>query len=75
MKIAKQPREFNPFMFFGKSFSFDKSEQKIIRSLRSWLTENFAKHQMVSNQYITKLSDALNAGGKNENGKYYDFDL
>jgi len=53
-------------MFFGKSFSFDKTEQKIIRSLRSWLTENFAKHQMVSNNYITKLEDAPKVGGKND---------
>lgn len=62
-------------MFYGKSFSFDKAEQKIIRTLRNWLTESFAKQQMISNQYITNLADAPKVGGKNDLGKYYDFDL
>ena len=31
-------KEFLPFSFFGKTFSFDKFETKIIKNLRNWIT-------------------------------------
>lgn len=68
-------KEFAPFNFFGKSFTFEKSEQKIIKTLRQWTSQSFNKHQMMSTQYITKLEDIPKVGGKNDRGKYYDFDL
>lgn len=30
---------------------------------------------MLTNEYITKLSDVPKVGGKNEKDKFYDFDL
>lgn len=68
-------KEFEPFIFYGKTFSFDNSEKKIISALRNWSSTNFAKNQMLNNQYITKLSDVKEKFSKNEHGKFYDFDL
>ena len=30
-RVSKESREFDPFLFFGKHFSFEKSEQKILK--------------------------------------------
>ena len=67
--------EYIPFSYYGKTFTFEKSEQKIINSYREWVTRMFGKHQMLSSQYITKLSEASEQGKKRDNGKYYDIDL
>ena len=75
-KTSKQDAlEFNPFSFFGKTFTFDKIEQKIIKDLRAWIISSFEKHAMVSGQYITRLEDMPQVGKKQESGKYYDVDL
>lgn len=72
---GSDPREFHPFAYSGKTFSFDLKEKKIITGLREWVTKSFAKHPVLSERYITKLKDVTEHGGKRENGKYYDFDL
>lgn len=33
-RSGDESREFAPFNFFGKSFTFEKSEQKVIKTLR-----------------------------------------
>lgn len=43
------PREFEPFLFYGKAFSFDNTEKKIITNLRKWIGTSFSKQQMLSN--------------------------
>lgn len=68
-------REFHPFAYYGKTFSFDISEKKIITSQREWIAKTFAKHPVLSERYITKLKDIPEFGGKRETGRYYDFDL
>ena len=74
-KAKVDAREFMPFNYYGKTFSFEKSEQKIINQHRDWISKNFAKHSILSNRYITSLKDVPEHGKKKENGKYYDFDL
>lgn len=32
-------KEFDPFSFYGKTFTFEKSEQKIIKGLRTWVSQ------------------------------------
>eukprot|EP00347_Sterkiella_histriomuscorum_P003620 403363589 len=69
-------REFYPFSFYGKQFSFEASEKKTIKYYRDWLAKAFAKNHILSSKYITPLADIPQKGGKQpENGKYYDFDL
>ena len=69
-------REFTPFSFFGHRFSFEKKEQKVIKSLRDWVSRTFTKHQVLSNKYITKLEDISHVGARKEDtGRYYDIDL
>jgi hypothetical protein len=48
------------------------SEQKILRSLRKWVATNFENHMMLSEQFITSLSD-LNSIQQDE--RHFDFDL
>lgn len=75
-KKKASEREFTPFSFFGKSFSFDKTEQKTIKNYREWISKTFNKHPVLSSKYITKLEDVPRVGAKKEDsGKYYDFDL
>jgi hypothetical protein len=50
-------REYGPFSYFGKTFSFEKSEQNVINSYREWIAKAFAKNRMLSDRYITKLKD------------------
>jgi hypothetical protein len=64
--------EFRPYQFFGKALSFDNIEQKILRSLRKWVATNFENHCMLSDQFITNLSD-LNSIQQDE--RHFDFDL
>jgi hypothetical protein len=65
-----------PFSFFGKAFSFDLQEKKIIKNLRDWIIKNFGKHPVLSSKYITKLADIPVFGAKKEDSGYYnDFDL
>ena len=68
-------RDFHPFAYFGKSFSFEKAEQRTITSYRDWVAKSFAKHRVLSERYITKLSDVPVEGAKRDTGRYYDFDL
>jgi hypothetical protein len=36
--VNKKPKnEFEPFTFFGKAFSFDNQEKKVITTLRKWI--------------------------------------
>lgn len=74
-KAKADPREYIPFAYYGKTFSFEKSEQKTINQYRDWIAKNFAKHNMLSNRYITPLRDVPEHGAKRDNGKYYDFDI
>ena len=53
LKAKTNEREFFPFLFYGKSFSFEKSETKTIKAFRDWISKSFAKHHILSNQYIT----------------------
>lgn len=69
-------REFYPFQFFGKQFSFEASEKKTIRQFREWIGKSFAKHHILSSKYITPLAEVPQKGAKNpDSGRYYDFDL
>ncbi len=68
--------EYTPFAFFGKSFTFDKIENKIIRSLRSWAKKSFQEHMLLPQKWVTKLKDIPKVGGQQpETGKFFDFDL
>ena len=67
--------EYQPFSFFGKTFTFERSEQKIIKVLRKWIPNTFSAKQVLSNEYITKLSDVPRDGAKNEKGYFKEFDL
>lgn len=69
------PREFMPFAYYGKTFSFEQPEKKIINSQRDFIAKNFPKSSVLSNRYITPLKDVPEQGKKRENGKYYDFDV
>ena len=76
VKVAKRGgKDYEPILFFGKTFSFDNSEKKLINALRTWSTANFTKNKMLTDKFITKLSEVKEKFGKNEQGKYYDFDL
>ncbi|TNV79559.1 hypothetical protein FGO68_gene16809 [Halteria grandinella] len=66
---------FRPFVYFGKSFSFERSEHKIITACREWTAKSFQKHKVLNERYITKLTDVPVAGGKKEDDRYYDVDL
>lgn len=64
--------EFRPYQFFGKALSFDNSECKILRGLRKWANSSFENHTMLSDQFITRLSDLK---GIQQDEKHFDFDL
>ena len=68
-------RDYHPFAYYGKSFSFEKSEQKVINNCRDWISKSFAKHPVLTERYITKLKDVQAKGAKMDTGRYYDFDL
>lgn len=68
-------RDFHPFLYFGKSFSFEKSEHALITKCRDWINKSFPKNKVLSDRYITKLANVPDQGRKRETGKYYDFDL
>ena len=72
---ASDSSEFHPFAYFGKTFSFDISEKKTINNLRDWIAKTFAKNNVLSEKYITKLKDVPEFGAKRDNGKYFDFDI
>ena len=74
-KKEAEQRDFMPFAYFGKQFSFEKSEQKTITQCRDWVAKNFAKYPMLSERYINKLKDIPERGGKTDSGRYYDLDL
>ena len=74
-KAPVDARDYHPFAYFGKTFSFDVKEKKVISGIREWIQKTFAKHPVLSEKYITKLKDIPEFGAKRENGKYYDFDL
>lgn len=75
VKGPTDPKEFQPFAYLGKTFSFEAAEKKTINGLREWIPKTFAKHNILSERYISKLKDVPVVGAKRENGKYYDFDL
>lgn len=75
VKGATDPREYQPFAYLGKTFSFEVSEKKTINGFREWIAKSFAKHPLLSERYISKLKDVPEVGAKRDNGKYYDFDL
>jgi len=75
VKGPTDPREFQPFAYLGKTFSFEASEKKTITTLREWVAKSFLKQNILSSRYIQKLKDIPSVGAKRENGKYYDFDL
>jgi hypothetical protein len=75
VKGPTDPREFQPFAYLGKTFSFEASEKKTITNMREWIAKSFAKNNVLSERYISKLKDIPEVGAKKENGKYYDFDL
>lgn len=74
-KGKKQSGNFVPMTFYGKTFSFDNHEKKLITAMRQWASANFEKNQMLSNKFITPLSEVKEKFSKNEHGKFYDFDL
>jgi hypothetical protein len=72
----KDEREFHPFSFSGKSFTFEFDERKTIRALREWKSKIFDQKPVLTSQYITKLSDVPSAGAKGEHSEYFpNFDL
>jgi hypothetical protein len=75
VKGPTDPREFQPFAYLGKTFSFEASEKKTITTLREWVAKCFLKQNILSSRYIQKLKDIPSVGAKRDNGKYYDFDL
>jgi hypothetical protein len=70
-----EARDFHPFLYFGKSFSFEKSEHALITKCRDWINKSFPKFKLLSDRYITKLVNVPDQGRKRETGKYFDFDL
>ena len=69
-------REFYPFTFSGKSFTFELAERKTIKTLRDWKNQLFDKSPVITSQYITQLSDVPNVGAKNNERDYFpNFDL
>ncbi len=75
VKGPTDPREFQPFAFLGKQFSFEASEKKTITNIREWVAKSFAKHIILSERYIQKLKDIPEVGAKRENGRFFDIDL
>lgn len=47
-QIAEYPRENRPFAFYGKTFTFEKHEQKNIKTLRTWVHKSFDKYPMLN---------------------------
>ena len=43
-------KDYEPFLFYGKTFSFDNSEKKLINALRTWNTANFAKNSVFASR-------------------------
>lgn len=41
-------KDYLPYQFFGKTFSFEKDEQKLIKGMRMWVENEFAKNLMLS---------------------------
>ena len=74
-KGQKLVKGFQPFSYYGKSFTFSNSEQKLITSLRNWSSANFEKNQMLQGKFITPLAEVKEKFSRNDQGKYYDFDL
>ena len=64
--------EFRPYQFFGKALSFDNLELKILRNLRKWVSSSFENHSMLSDQFITNLSDLKSI---QQDDRHFDFDL
>ena len=75
VKGTTDPREFQPFAYLGKTFSFEVSEKKTINGFREWIAKTFQKHPVLTERYICALKDVPTVGAKKDNGKYYDFDL
>ena len=73
-QVKKQSKEleFRPTQFFGKQLSFDQFEQKILKNLRKWISQSFLEKNVLSNQFITNLSE-LNQIQQDD--KHFDFDL
>lgn len=70
VKGPSDPREFQPFAFLGKTFSFEATEKKTISTLREWIPKVFSKHNVLSERYISKLKDIHTAGARRDDGKY-----
>ena len=64
--------EFTPRAFFKKTFTFEKSEQKLLRTLRTWAQTSFENYTMVPKKWIKPLNEVAKIA---EGGKLYDFDL
>lgn len=60
-------REYEPFRFFGKSYSaVDANQQKIIRNLRSWMPKVLSKHSALEETLkISEIKDHHDEKTKN----------
>ncbi len=67
--------DYVPIAFFGKSVHTELQDRKIVQTLRTWSGKQFASSIVLSNKYITKLSNVPTAGAARPDGKFYDFDL
>ncbi len=74
-KVKSSSAEYVPLAFSGKSFSFDKSEPKIVKTLRTWIESSFQEHAMLPAKWTTALKDIPVATFNAESGKLYDFDI
>jgi len=54
--------EFSPSIFYGKSVQVQREEHSLVRSLRKWAIASFASKPVLSDQFISKLSDATTVG-------------
>jgi hypothetical protein len=56
--VPKPSKEFSPMQFYGKNYSaVEPREQKLLKSLRSWVTEVFSEHQVLDTSRILPLRE------------------
>ena len=73
--VKQSPEDFEPIAFFGKQAHTELKDKKFVQALRTWSAKQFSSIYVLSNKYITKLSNVPEAGGVRPDGKYYDFDV
>lgn len=64
--------QFSPIMFSGNKLRFESKETKIIKQLRTWISTSFKNNRMLSNEFITELS---NLNQYQQDNQHFDFDL